>query len=301
MPQRPTMRCRASRSGRSGTSPTCPSGCCPQLIAKAECRSRPRSTAGCSGGATTACRRAGHGGDRSCSASCCRSRAAARPARRASARSSSCASWPASTSTTAPTRGNARRARLQELQAAARHRASPTTRTRWPAARDAHRRTADDATIGTTCSRHRPKRLNKLRAALRWTERLPIWLTEFGFQTDPPDTCLGPPIKQVPAVHGRVRVARVPRTRASTSYVAVPAAPTTGRTTSGAGFQSGLDIERERPSRASTSAYQDPALRAAAVGARGARSSAACARPTGRPAVIVGRGAASAQAEARGR
>jgi hypothetical protein len=93
----------------------------------------------------------------------------------------------------------------------------------------------DDATIGTL------SRVTKVVDRLRARHRLagpahpPLWLTEFGVQTDPPDYLFGAPIKRVPTYLGMAeRIAM--RNRRVYSYSQYPL--NDDRTTSG--FQSGL-------------------------------------------------------------
>ena len=94
---------------------------------------------------------------------------------------------------------------------------------------------SDDATIGTLSRVTRV--VDKLRARHRFAgpAHLPLWLTEFGVQTDPPDYLFGSPIKRVPTYLGMSeRIAM--RNRRVYSYSQYPLVD--DRTTSG--FQSGL-------------------------------------------------------------
>jgi hypothetical protein len=94
---------------------------------------------------------------------------------------------------------------------------------------------SDDATIGTLS--RVTKVVDRLRARHRFAgaSRLPLWLTEFGVQTDPPDYLFGAPIKRVPAYLGQSeRIAE--RNSRVFSYSQYPLVD--DRTTSG--FQSGL-------------------------------------------------------------
>ena len=100
----------------------------------------------------------------------------------------------------------------------------------------------DDATIGTLA--RVTHTLNRLRARGRLTgpRRVPLWLTEFGVQTDPPDYLFGAPIKRVPAFLGlserlSYRNARV------FSYSQYPLVDDHGT----AGFQSGLRFTNGKP------------------------------------------------------
>src|SRR4051812_5027297 len=94
---------------------------------------------------------------------------------------------------------------------------------------------SDDATIGTLS--RVTKAVDRLRARHRFSgpSRPPLWLTEFGVQTDPPDYLFGAPIKRVPTYLGMAeRLAE--RNRRVYSYSQYPLVD--DRTTSG--FQSGL-------------------------------------------------------------
>src|SRR4051795_13585338 len=94
---------------------------------------------------------------------------------------------------------------------------------------------SDDATIGTLS--RVTKVVDKLRARgrLAGPRKPPLWLTEFGVQTDPPDYLFGAPIKRVPTYLGMAeRIAE--HNRRVYSYSQYPLVD--DRTTSG--FQSGL-------------------------------------------------------------
>jgi hypothetical protein len=94
---------------------------------------------------------------------------------------------------------------------------------------------SDDATIGTLS--RVTKVVDRLRARHRFSgaARPPLWLTEFGVQTDPPDYLFGAPIKRVPTYLGMSeRIAM--RNHRVYSYSQYPLVD--DRTTSG--FQSGL-------------------------------------------------------------
>src|SRR3954447_3965338 len=94
---------------------------------------------------------------------------------------------------------------------------------------------SDDATIGTLS--RVTKVVDRLRARKRFggPSRPPLWLTEFGVQTDPPDYLFGAPIKRVPTYLGMAeRIAE--HNRRVYSYSQYPLVD--DRTTSG--FQSGL-------------------------------------------------------------
>jgi hypothetical protein len=93
----------------------------------------------------------------------------------------------------------------------------------------------DDATIGTLS--RVTKTIDRLRARgrLAGPKRLPLWLTEFGVQTDPPDFLFGAPIRRVPTYMGMSERIAVRNSRVY-SYSQYPLVD--DRTTSG--FQSGL-------------------------------------------------------------
>src|SRR3954452_15371424 len=94
---------------------------------------------------------------------------------------------------------------------------------------------SDDATIGTLS--RVTKVVDRLRARhrLAGARHVPLWLTEFGVQTDPPDFLFGAPIKRVPTYLGMAeRIAM--HNRRVYSYSQYPLVD--DRTTSG--FQSGL-------------------------------------------------------------
>lgn len=93
----------------------------------------------------------------------------------------------------------------------------------------------DDVTIGTLS--RMTKVVDRLRAKKRFAgpRRPPLWLTEFGVQTDPPDYLFGSPIKRVPTFLGQSERISA-RHRRVFSYSQYPLVD--DRTT--AGFQSGL-------------------------------------------------------------
>jgi hypothetical protein len=93
----------------------------------------------------------------------------------------------------------------------------------------------DDATIGTLS--RVTKTIDRLRAKRRFAgpKRIPLWLTEFGVQTDPPDFLFGSPIKRVPTFMGMAERISMSNSRVY-SYSQYPLVD--DRTTSG--FQSGL-------------------------------------------------------------
>jgi hypothetical protein len=94
---------------------------------------------------------------------------------------------------------------------------------------------SDDATIGTLS--RVTKVVDRLRARHRFSgpRRAPLWLTEFGVQTDPPDYLFGAPIKRVPTYLGMSERIAQHNSRVY-SYSQYPLVD--DRTTSG--FQSGL-------------------------------------------------------------
>jgi hypothetical protein len=93
----------------------------------------------------------------------------------------------------------------------------------------------DDATIGTLSRVTRLLDRLQARHRLAGPRRIPLWLTEFGVQTDPPDYLFGAPIKRVPTYMGMSeRLAyRNPRVL---SYSQYPLVDDHGLS----GFQSGL-------------------------------------------------------------
>src|SRR3954451_19693079 len=108
---------------------------------------------------------------------------------------------------------------------------------------------SDDATIGTLSRVTRV--VDRLRARHRFSgpRRPPLWLTEFGVQTDPPDFLFGAPLKRVPTYLGMSeRLAE--RNRRVYSYSQYPLVD--DRTT--AGFQSGL---RFKSGKAKPGIYQE--------------------------------------------
>jgi hypothetical protein len=94
---------------------------------------------------------------------------------------------------------------------------------------------SDDATIGTLS--RVTKTIDRLRSRGRFSgpKRIPLWLTEFGVQTDPPDYLFGAPIKRVPTYLGMSERIAMRNSRVY-SYSQYPLVD--DRTTSG--FQSGL-------------------------------------------------------------
>jgi hypothetical protein len=93
----------------------------------------------------------------------------------------------------------------------------------------------DDATIGTLS--RVTKMVDRLRARNRFAgaRHLPLWLTEFGVQTDPPDYLFGAPIKRVPTYLGMSERLAFRNSRVL-SYSQYPLLDDHGQS----GFQSGL-------------------------------------------------------------
>ena len=112
------------------------------------------------------------------------------------ARSSSCARWRAWTATTTRSAAAPPRSAAAARSGASRPRASPTTRTRrrpartWPRAATTPRSASCRA-----CAR----RSTRSRGAASCPRHLPIWITEFGYQTKPPDPLQGAPLKRAAA------------------------------------------------------------------------------------------------------
>jgi len=111
----------------------------------------------------------------------------------------------------------------------------------------------DDATIGTLS--RVTKTIDRLRSRgrLAGPKRVPLWLTEFGVQTDPPDFLFGAPIKRVPTYMGMSEeiAARNSRVYSYSQYPLVD-----DRTTSG--FQSGLRFANGTPKPGIYAEYQYP-------------------------------------------
>jgi hypothetical protein len=101
---------------------------------------------------------------------------------------------------------------------------------------------SDDATIGTLSRVTKVVDRLRARGRLSGPRKPPLWLTEFGVQTDPPDYLFGAPIKRVPTYLGMSeRIAE--RNRRVYSYSQYPLVD--DRTTSG--FQSGLRFTNGNP------------------------------------------------------
>jgi len=132
----------------------------------------------------------------------------------------------------------------------------PYTQSGGPTIRPNH---PDDATIGTL-SRVRvlSDRLGDRRRLA--TKRLPLWLTEFGFQTNPPDELAGTPIGRVPGYMGESEFLAL-RERRVASYSQYPLVDDklkgTGLARFG-GFQSGLRFEDGRAKPGVYDAYRRP-------------------------------------------
>ena len=143
-------------------------------------------------------------------ASCSRSRAATDRARPDAARSRSCASWRASTRATAPTRASAAKKRgCDDFRDAARHRRRLPPVHAARAARASSRAHKDDASIGEL--RRMTSTLDKI------TARRALRVVGQASRSGRPSSASRPtrptrsqsPIKEVPRLHGRGRVARV--------------------------------------------------------------------------------------------
>jgi hypothetical protein len=109
--------------------------------------------------------------------------------------------------------------------------------------------TRDDATIGTLS--RVTKVVDRLRARHRFAgpKRAPLWLTEFGVQTDPPDYLFGAPLTRVPGYLGMSeRIAM--HNRRVYSYSQYPLVDDH----SNSGFQSGL---RFKNGKAKPGIYQE--------------------------------------------
>src|SRR3954451_7567476 len=94
---------------------------------------------------------------------------------------------------------------------------------------------SDDATIGTLSRVTKVVDRLRARGRLGGAKHPPLWLTEFGVQTDPPDYLFGAPIKRVPTYLGMAERIAMRNSRVY-SYSQYPLVD--DRTTSG--FQSGL-------------------------------------------------------------
>jgi hypothetical protein len=94
---------------------------------------------------------------------------------------------------------------------------------------------SDDATIGTLSRVTKVVDRLRARGRLAGPRKPPLWLTEFGVQTDPPDYLFGAPIKRVPTYLGMSERIAMHNHRVY-SYSQYPLVD--DRTTSG--FQSGL-------------------------------------------------------------
>ena len=105
--------------------------------------------------------------------------------------------------------------------------------------------------------------------------RLPLWLTEFGVQTDPPDYLFGAPIKRVPTYLGMSERIAMRNSRVSTRTRSTRWSTTARRAASSRACAS-RTATPSPASTASTSCRSSSAARAA----RPWSSSAACARPT---------------------
>lgn len=111
----------------------------------------------------------------------------------------------------------------------------------------------DDATIGTLSRVTRT--LDRLRSRHRFSgpRRIPLWLTEFGVQTDPPDFLFGAPIKRVPAYLGLSERLAYRNSRVA-SYSQYPLVDDS----SNSGFQSGLRFSNGKPKPGVYTEYKMP-------------------------------------------
>lgn len=113
----------------------------------------------------------------------------------------------------------------------------------------------DDATIGTLS--RVTSVLDRLRARgrLGGPRHVPLWLTEFGVQTDPPDHLFGAPIRRVPTYLGLAERLAMRNSRVY-SYSQYPLVD--DRSTSG--FQSGLRFSNGKPKPGIYQEYRLPIL-----------------------------------------
>lgn len=111
----------------------------------------------------------------------------------------------------------------------------------------------DDATIGTLS--RVTKTLDRLRARKRFSgpKRIPLWLTEFGVQTDPPDFLFGAPIARVPAYLGLSERLAFRNSRVA-SYSQYPLVDDS----TNSGFQSGLRFSNGKPKPGIYNEYKMP-------------------------------------------
>ncbi|MEA2432499.1 MAG: hypothetical protein QOF65_1969 [Thermoleophilaceae bacterium] len=109
----------------------------------------------------------------------------------------------------------------------------------------------DDASIGDLGRLN--SAINKLRARHRIGSYWPIWITEFGFQSDPPDP-YGSPIKKIPAYMGEAEYLAFKNSRVR-SFAQYPLIDDQGHV---AGFQSGLRFSNGKPKPYVFAAFQRP-------------------------------------------
>ena len=95
--------------------------------------------------------------------------------------------------------------------------------------------------------------LNKLRSRHRIRSRWPIWMTEFGFQSRPPDP-YGSPIKKIPGFMGEAEYLAYKNSRVR-SFAQYPLVDDPGRV---AGFQSGLRFHNGKAKPGVFAAFQRP-------------------------------------------
>ena len=133
----------------------------------------------------------------------------------------------------------------------------PYTPRRGPSA---HTRQRDDASIGELGRLRRV--LDALARRHKLPRRLPIWITEYGFQTKPPDPFQFP-LRRVPGFMDRSEwiAFRNPRVRSYSQYTLVDDRPTGGNIfRRWSNFQQGLRFANGRPKPGVYSAYRMPAF-----------------------------------------
>ena len=137
-----------------------------------------------------------------------------------------------------------------------------------PAAR-ASSELPDDAAIGQLAPRH-DARSTRSRGAASCPRRLPIWITEFGFQTQPPDP-FATPLKRAPGLMDLSEwiAFRNPRV-ASYSQYTLATRPNAGRPFSAVRWQSGLRFADGRAKPGVYDAFRMPLL-VRSLGARRGR------------------------------
>ncbi|HEY0632530.1 MAG TPA: hypothetical protein VGC98_10785 [Thermoleophilaceae bacterium] len=109
----------------------------------------------------------------------------------------------------------------------------------------------DDASIGDLG--RLTSAINKLRARHRIGSYWPIWISEFGFQSDPPDP-YGSPIKKIPGYMGEAEYLAFKNSRVR-SFAQYPLIDDKGHV---AGFQSGIRLSNGKPKPYVFAAFQRP-------------------------------------------